>query len=89
MDGAAGLPLPEHNGRTCLELAETPHLDLLVSTGILGMAKTIPTGMEPSSSNGCMSVLGYDPKYSIIDIIDEAVAFRQSGSLRPDVKYPG
>ena len=35
------------------------------------------------------SVLGYDPKYSIIDIIDEAVAFRQSGSLRPDVKYPG
>ena len=61
MDGAAGLPLPEHNGRTCLELAETPHLDLLVSTGILGMAKTIPTGMEPSSSNGCMSVLGYDP----------------------------
>ncbi|MFC1947708.1 cofactor-independent phosphoglycerate mutase [Chloroflexota bacterium] len=61
MDGAAGLPLPEHNGRTCLELAETPHLDSLASTGILGMAKTIPTGMEPSSSNGCMSVLGYDP----------------------------
>jgi 2,3-bisphosphoglycerate-independent phosphoglycerate mutase len=61
MDGAAGLPLPEFNGRTCLELAETPNLDFLVSTGILGMAKTIPTGMEPSSSNGCMSVLGYDP----------------------------
>ena len=61
MDGAAGLPLPEHGGRTSLELAETPNLDMLASTGILGMTQTIPTGMEPSSSNGCMSVLGYDP----------------------------
>jgi hypothetical protein len=34
-------------------------------------------------------VLGYDPKYNIIDIIDEAVAFRKSGGNRPDVKYPG
>jgi len=61
MDGAAGLPLPEYGGRTCLELAETPNLDMLTSHGILGMAQTIPSGMEPSSSNGCMSVLGYDP----------------------------
>lgn len=61
MDGAAGLPLPERGGRTCLELAETPNLDILASSGILGMAQTIPTEMEPSSSNGCMSVLGYDP----------------------------
>ncbi|HEY93884.1 MAG TPA: cofactor-independent phosphoglycerate mutase [Dehalococcoidia bacterium] len=61
MDGAAGLPLPEHGGRTCLELADTPNLDILASTGILGMAQTIPAGMEPSSSNGCMSVLGYNP----------------------------
>jgi 2,3-bisphosphoglycerate-independent phosphoglycerate mutase len=61
MDGAAGLPLPEYGGRTCLELAETPNLNILASTGILGMAQTIPSGMEPSSSNGCMSVLGYDP----------------------------
>jgi 2,3-bisphosphoglycerate-independent phosphoglycerate mutase len=61
MDGAAGLPLPEHGGRTCLELANTPNLDILASTGLLGMTHTIPSGMEPSSSNGCMSVLGYNP----------------------------
>ncbi len=61
MDGAAGLPLPEYGGRTCLELADTPNLDLLASTGVLGMSQTIPAGMEPSSSNGCMSVLGYNP----------------------------
>ncbi|UCD08424.1 MAG: cofactor-independent phosphoglycerate mutase, partial [Dehalococcoidales bacterium] len=62
MDGASGLPLPEHGGRTCLELADTPNLDFLATRGVLGMAQTIPTGMEPSSSNGCMSVLGYDPE---------------------------
>ncbi len=62
MDGAAGLPLPEHGGRTCLELAKTPNLDIMVRVGTLGTARTIPEGMEPSSSNGCMSVLGYNPK---------------------------
>jgi 2,3-bisphosphoglycerate-independent phosphoglycerate mutase len=61
MDGAAGRPLPDRGGRTCLELAVTPSLDAMAGTGMLGMTGTIPPGMEPSSSNGCMSVLGYDP----------------------------
>ncbi len=61
MDGASGLPLPERGGRTCLELADTPNLDVMARAGILGMARTIPAGMEPSSANGCMSVFGYDP----------------------------
>jgi len=62
VDGASGLPLPERGGKTCLELASTPNLDAMAREGILGMARTIPTGMEPSSANGCLSVLGYDPR---------------------------
>ena len=62
MDGASGLPLPERGSKTCLELAYTPNLDAMAQKGILGIARTIPPGMEPSSSNGCMSVLGYNPK---------------------------
>ncbi len=62
IDGAAGLPLPERGGKTCLELAYTPNLDAMAQEALLGMARTIPAGMEPSSSNACMSVLGYDPK---------------------------
>ncbi len=62
MDGASGLPLPEREGKTCLELAYTPNLDAMARKGILGMVRTIPPGMEPSSANGCMSVLGYNPK---------------------------
>jgi len=62
IDGAAGWSLPERGGKTCLELAHTPNLDAMAQEGILGLARTIPPGMEPSSACACMSVLGYDPK---------------------------
>jgi 2,3-bisphosphoglycerate-independent phosphoglycerate mutase len=62
IDGAAGLPIPERGGKTCLELAKTPNLDAMVREGVLGLVRTVPAGMEPSSACACMSVLGYDPK---------------------------
>ncbi len=62
MDGAAGRPLPQHGNKTSLELAATPNLDALVKEGQLGLARTVPPGMEPSSAIACMSVLGYDPQ---------------------------
>jgi 2,3-bisphosphoglycerate-independent phosphoglycerate mutase len=62
IDGAAGLPLPQRGGKTCLELAKTPNLDAMVGEGVLGLVRTVPAGMEPSSACACMSVLGYDPK---------------------------
>jgi len=62
IDGAAGWPLLEHGRRTCLELAHTPNLDAMAREGIVGLVRTIPEGMEPSSACACMSVLGYDPR---------------------------
>ena len=62
IDGASGLPLPERGGKTCLELAHTPNLDAMVREGVLGLARTVPPGMEPSSACACLSILGYDPK---------------------------
>jgi 2,3-bisphosphoglycerate-independent phosphoglycerate mutase len=61
IDGAAGLPLPEQGNKTSLELARTPNLDALAREGWLGLARTVPPGMEPSSACACMSVFGYDP----------------------------
>jgi len=61
IDGAAGWPLPEHGGRTCLELADTPNLDAMAREGVVGLVRTVPEEMEPSSACACMSVLGYDP----------------------------
>jgi 2,3-bisphosphoglycerate-independent phosphoglycerate mutase len=62
IDGASGLPLPQRGGKTCLELAHTPNLDAMAGEGVLGLVRTVPAGMEPSSACACMSVLGYDPK---------------------------
>ena len=62
IDGAAGLPLAERGGKTSLELAHTPNLDAMAKQGTLGLARTVPGGMEPSSACACLSILGYDPK---------------------------
>ena len=61
IDGAAGWPLPEREERTCLELANVPNLDAMAQEGTVGLASTIPPGMEPSSACACMSILGYNP----------------------------
>jgi 2,3-bisphosphoglycerate-independent phosphoglycerate mutase len=61
IDGAAGLPIPSRGGKTSLELARTPNLDAMTAQGTLGLARTVPNGMEPSSACACMSVMGYDP----------------------------
>jgi 2,3-bisphosphoglycerate-independent phosphoglycerate mutase len=61
MDGASDWPLPDRGNMTCLELAGTPNLDSMARSGRLGMAVTVPPGMEPSSACACMSVLGYNP----------------------------
>ena len=62
IDGASGWPLPEYEGKTCLEIANTPNLDVMTREGFLGLARTVPSGMEPSSACACMSVFGYNPK---------------------------
>jgi len=61
IDGAAGLPIPEKGGKTCLELARTPNLGAVAKQGMSGLARTVPEGMEASSACACMSVMGYDP----------------------------
>jgi 2,3-bisphosphoglycerate-independent phosphoglycerate mutase len=61
MDGASGLAVEELDGRTSLEAAATPNLDRLAREGAVGLAHTVPEGLEPSSAVACMSVLGFDP----------------------------
>ena len=62
IDGASGLPLPDRGGKTCLELAYTPNLDAMAQEGMVGLVRTVPPGMEPSSACACISALGYDPR---------------------------
>lgn len=61
VDGAAGLPVAEKDNRTSLEIAHTPNLDAMAKQAAMGLARTVPPGMEPSSACACMSVMGYNP----------------------------
>ncbi len=62
IDGGSGWPMADRGGRTCLELAHTPNLDAMAKSGIVGLVRNIPEGVEASSACACMSVLGYDPR---------------------------
>lgn len=61
-DGMADEPLEELGGKTPLDFANTPMMDLLAEQGEIGMVKTVPDGMSPGSDTANLSVLGYDPK---------------------------
>ena len=61
-DGAADYPLEALNGKTPLEVADTPFMDKLASQGILGRVRTVPLGFSPSSDVANLSLLGYDPE---------------------------
>jgi 2,3-bisphosphoglycerate-independent phosphoglycerate mutase len=61
-DGMADWACEELGGKTPLEAARKPNMDLLASRGTLGMVATIPTGMPSGSDVGTMTMLGYDPR---------------------------
>lgn len=61
-DGMADLPNPRLNGRTPLEAAKTPNLDLLARQGEVGLVRTTPPGLTPTSEATNLAILGYDPR---------------------------
>lgn len=61
-DGMADYPVPALGGRTPLEVADTPAMDLLAKTGKVGLVKTVPDGYKPGSDVANLGALGYDAK---------------------------
>lgn len=61
-DGMADRPTPELQGRTPLEAARTPNMDLLASHGETGLVQTTPGGCVPGSDVANLVILGYDPR---------------------------
>lgn len=59
-DGMADEPIPELEGKTPLEVANTPSLDALAKVGAQGTLLTIPEPFPSSSDAANLSVLGYD-----------------------------
>jgi 2,3-bisphosphoglycerate-independent phosphoglycerate mutase len=61
-DGMADWPCDELGGKTPLEAARKPNMDMLATRGILGLVATIPEGMPSGSDVGTMTMMGYDPR---------------------------
>src|SRR5579883_3655860 len=96
-DGMADWPCEELNGRTPLEAAHKPTMDLIAARGELGLVATIPPGMPSGSDVGTMTMLGYDPaQYHTgrapieaasqgIELAPDDVVFRMNlVTIRPD-----
>ncbi len=87
-DGMADDPLPELNGKTPLEYANTPAMDSIAKRGINGTFRTLLPGLPTSSDVANMSVLGFQPELNYpgrgpieaasqgIELADDDVAWR-------------
>ncbi|MFW5998995.1 MAG: 2,3-bisphosphoglycerate-independent phosphoglycerate mutase [Halanaerobiaceae bacterium] len=59
-DGLAGRPT-DYKNQTCLQAANTPNLDKMAESGILGLMDSIKPGVRPGSDTAHLSIFGYDP----------------------------
>lgn len=66
LDGSSGWPSDALEGNTSLEAAATPILDLMAKSARMGLAHTVPQGLEASSSVACTSILGFDPEANFV-----------------------
>lgn len=61
-DGMSDYPIPDLGNKTPLEIAKIPNMNEIVKKGMVGLVKTVPSGMKPASDVANLSILGYDPK---------------------------
>lgn len=82
LDGIGDLPNPELEGKTPLEVANTPNIDGLARNGKMGQVISVGEGISPQSDIAVFNMLGYDfqgQKYAgrgIVEIIGSGVEFR-------------
>ncbi|PWM45944.1 MAG: cofactor-independent phosphoglycerate mutase [Clostridiales bacterium] len=62
IDGAADEPCVELGGKTPIEAAKKPTIDMLAKNGIIGMVRVTPEGCKGGSDVGNLTVMGYDPR---------------------------
>ena len=61
-DGMADEPIEALGGRTPMEAAHKPTMDLLAKSATVGTVSNVPAGMVPESDTANMAILSFDPK---------------------------
>lgn len=59
-DGMADNPIEKLGGKTPLQYAKTPYMDMLAKKGKVGRLVTVPEGYTPGSEVANTAILGYD-----------------------------
>jgi 2,3-bisphosphoglycerate-independent phosphoglycerate mutase len=91
LDGLADDPIPELDGRTPLEAADTPFLDALARQGRTGTVTTVGEGIAPESDIAVFAILGYDPREEhpgrgVVEALGAGMVFRD-GDLAYRVNF--
>lgn len=60
-DGMADYRIESLGGKTPMEIAQKPNMDLLARTSLAGTVLNIPAGMVPESDTANLAILSYDP----------------------------
>ena len=60
-DGMADTPVDVLGGKTPMQVANKPNIDLLAKKARVGMCRTVAKGLKPGSDVANLSVMGYDP----------------------------
>jgi 2,3-bisphosphoglycerate-independent phosphoglycerate mutase len=60
-DGCADEPQAALGGKTPLQAARTPNMDLVAQVGMVGRANNVPATLTPASDVATLSLFGYDP----------------------------
>ena len=60
-DGMADNPVEELGGKTPLEFANIPTMDMLSKKSLLGSTVNCPAGLAPGSDTAILSIFGHDP----------------------------
>ena len=79
----ADWPVKEFGGKTILQNARKPYMDMLARKGRTGMLKTVPDGFHPGSEVANMTVMGYDVTHSF-----EGRGVLEAANIGVDIK-PG
>ena len=81
-DGMSDEPLADYGGKTPLQMAKKPYIDLLAKNGQTGRLITVPDSMHPGSEIANMAVLGYD-----VEKVFEGRGVLEAASMGIELKH--
>lgn len=85
--GLADIPDKTTDGKTPLQLADSPSLDTLAECGCCGLIKSVPDNVAPTTENAILSLLGYDFSRGRTSLTTLEACGRGNPFLQSDMRF--